>query len=187
MVTKRAFGLAVLLVATPWGTAVAQTWQVEDPQSWVNALSEWANDREMPKECAETVSRAQDGLDFAIASFNPADSTGGIKWCRGWDCTQGVGYAGFDDNGWTSSLLLPDRTEIRINKRFQKPGWTGLKEEASHPDVTFGVVLGHEGLHAEYILRKGVAHAMNPKQHREWAGKVNPCFAGVRHPSLVGS
>ena len=72
---------------------------------------------------------------------------------------------------------------MRINKRFQVPTFRGLKEAVEHPDVTFGVVLGHEGVHA-YRLKWTIEQATS---HLAFSNRINKCFVGVVHPNLAGN
>ncbi len=166
---------SIAAVALLWSAGGVQqdTWNVDDPSSWVQVLDNWLP--RAPDDCKETVNQARDGLKFAI-------STGGIKWCRYWGCTRGVGFAGYDDSGWTNPLFAPQATEIRINKRFQAPSFTGLVEASHHPDVTFGVVLGHESVHA-FNLKNEIEEAA----HLAFSNSVNHCFEGVEHPKLAGN
>lgn len=175
--TKRAGAtLATFVgVALLWSPVGAQ--HVDNPSNWVTVLNDALEIAS--GDCVTTLNQAIEGVQFAIDSFNPADSTGGLVWCEGWGCGPRYGAA-----AWTDPTRAPISVQIRFNKKFhQDPAHTALKESIDHPDATLGVVLGHEGVHA-YRLKHQIEQASS---HLAFSGKVNPCFVDVENPTLLGS
>lgn len=111
---------------------------------------------------------AKEGVEAAIA-------TGGLKWCRFHACGRV-----YDDHGWTFGVGIPGGSQLRINKRFQNPEWTGTPRKAGDPIVKFGNVLIHESNHA-FELKKGIESA-----HSIIAQRGNSCYQHVQHPKLLG-